>query len=170
MGIDWEIQNDQAHHLPRPFPKYSNLINQYGTIGSIQKWSIFVSDKEIQLYLNRAKEDLRAVEINIQNSLYNVAVSRAYYAMFYAATALLMSKGIERNKHSGIISAFGEHFVRPGLIEVEYAKLIAHAFDSRNDGDYDVAFVATRALAEAEFKDAAKFVNRIEQYFAQVGE
>lgn len=65
----------------------------------------------------------------------------------------------------GLFQLFGEHFVEPGLIEVEYAKLIAHAFDSRNDGDYDVAFVATRALAEAEFKDAAKFVNRIEQYF-----
>lgn len=63
-----------------------------------------MSDKEIQLYLNHT--NLRAVEINIQNSLYNVAVSRAYYAMFYAATALLMSKGIERIERSGIISAF----------------------------------------------------------------
>jgi uncharacterized protein (UPF0332 family) len=126
-----------------------------------------VSTEEIQLYLNRAKDDLKAVEINLHNDLYNVAISRAYYAMFYAATALLKSKSIERNKHSGIISAFGEYFVKPGLIEVEYAKIIAHAFDSRNDGDYDVAFVATRALAQAEFRDAVKFVNRVEKYFSQ---
>jgi uncharacterized protein (UPF0332 family) len=63
----------------------------------IIKWSIFVSKEEIQLYLDRARQDLQAVEINIQNDLYNVAISRAYYAMFYAATALLKSKGIERN-------------------------------------------------------------------------
>lgn len=126
-----------------------------------------MSSEEIQLYLDRAKKDLHAVEISIQNDLFTVAISRAYYAMFYAATALLKSKEVERNKHSGIISAFGEYFVKPGLIEVEYAKIIAHAFDSRNDGDYDVAFVATRALAEAEFRDAVKFVNRVEQYFSQ---
>ena len=129
-----------------------------------------MSKEEIQLYLNRARKDLQAVEVNIQNALYNVAISRAYYAMFYAATALLKSKDVERNKHSGIISAFGEYFVKPGLIEVEYAKMITNAFDSRNDGDYDVAFVATRELAETEFRDAVKFVNRVEQYFLQIEE
>ena len=134
---------------------------------SIIKWSIFVSKEEIQLYLDRARQDLQAVEINIQNDLFNVAISRAYYAMFYAATALLKSKGVERKKHSGVISALGEHFVKPGLIEVEYAKMITNAFDSRNDGDYDVAFVVTKELAETEFRDAVKFVNRIEQYLLQ---
>jgi uncharacterized protein (UPF0332 family) len=127
----------------------------------------FVSKEEIQLYLGRAKQDLQAVEINIQNGLYYVAVSRAYYAMFYAATALLKRKGIERGKHSGIISAFGEYYVKPGLIEVEYAKMLTHAFDSRNDGDYDVSFVVRKDLAEAEFKDAARFVNRVERYLQE---
>ncbi|VAW42881.1 hypothetical protein MNBD_CHLOROFLEXI01-5357 [hydrothermal vent metagenome] len=126
-----------------------------------------MSKEEIHLYLERARQDLQAVEINIQNGLYHVAVSRAYYAMFYAATAILKSQGIERGKHSGIISAFGEYFVKPRLIEVEYAKMLTHAFDSRNDGDYDVSFVVSKELAEAEFKDARRFVNRIEQYFHQ---
>lgn len=124
-----------------------------------------LSREEIQLYLDRAKRDLRAVEVNIQNELYNVAISRAYYAMFYAATALLQSKGIERKKHAGVISAFGEYFVKTGLIEVDYAKMLTQAFDSRNDGDYDVTFVAGKELAEAEFKDAERFVSRIDKYF-----
>jgi uncharacterized protein (UPF0332 family) len=73
---------------------------------------------EIQLYLERARHDLRATQINLEQGFYGVAVTRAYYAMFYAASALLASKEISRSKHSGVHSAFGEHFVKAGLEEV----------------------------------------------------
>ena len=89
--------------------------------------------------------------------------------MFYAASALLTSKGIARSKHSGVHSAFGEQFVKTGLIEVEYAKMLANAFDSRIDSDYDVLFTTERALAEEVLEDARRFVDRAEQYLRQVG-
>jgi uncharacterized protein (UPF0332 family) len=124
---------------------------------------------EIQLYLDRARHDLRATQINLEQGLYGVAVTRAYYAMFYAASALLASKGISRSKHSGVHSAFGEHFVKAGLIETEYAKMLGHAFDSRLDSDYDVVFTAERTLAEEMLRDARRFVDRAEQYLRRTG-
>ena len=84
---------------------------------------------EIQLYLDRAHQDLQAAESNLNQGFYGVAVSRAYYAMFYATSALLASKGISRSKHSGVHSAFGEYFVKTGLIETEYVKMLGHAFN-----------------------------------------
>lgn len=77
---------------------------------------------EIQLYLKRAHYDLEAAQSNLGQGFYGVAVNRSYYAMFYAASALLASEGLARSKHSGVISAFGEHFVKTGLIQVEYAR------------------------------------------------
>jgi uncharacterized protein (UPF0332 family) len=124
---------------------------------------------ETQLYLDRARHDLRATQINLEQGLYSVAVTRAYYAIFYAANALLASKGISRSKHSGVHSAFGEHFVKAGLIESEYAKMLGHAFDSRLDSDYDVLFTAERTLAEEVFCDAQRFVDRAEQYLRRTG-
>jgi uncharacterized protein (UPF0332 family) len=124
---------------------------------------------EIQLYLDRARHDLRATQINLDQGLYGVAVTRAYYAIFYAANALLASKGISRSKHSGVHSAFGEHFVKAGLIESEYAKMLGHAFDSRLDSDYDVLFTVERTLAEEVFCDAQRFVDRAEQYLRRTG-
>lgn len=56
---------------------------------------------EVALYLDRAHEDLRAAESNLQQGFHGVAVARAYYAMFYAASALLAHLGIHRNRHSG---------------------------------------------------------------------
>ena len=101
-----------------------------------------MSAAEIQLYLDRARVDLEAAQLNLEQGFAGVAISRAYYAMFYAASALLASVGISRSKHSGVHSAFGEYFVKPGLIEAEYAKTLGNAFDSRLDCDYDVLFAA----------------------------
>jgi uncharacterized protein (UPF0332 family) len=122
---------------------------------------------EVQPYLDRARQDLLAAESNLGQAFHGVAVTRAYYAMFYAASALLASKGISRSKHSGVHAAFSEHFVKPGLIETEYAKMLGHAFDSRLDSDYDVLFTAERALAEGILHDARRFVERVERYLGE---
>jgi uncharacterized protein (UPF0332 family) len=128
-----------------------------------------MSVSDIRLYLSRAHRDLQAAESNIRQGFYGVAVSRAYYAMFYAANALLASKGISRSKHSAVLSAFGEHFVKPGLIEREYAKMLGHAFDSRLDSNYDIVFEADEALAEDVLHDARRFVERVEGYLREAG-
>ena len=89
--------------------------------------------------------------------------------MFYATSALLASVGVSRSRHSGVHSAFGEYFVKAGLIETEYVQMLGHAFDSRLDSDYDVTFTAQRTLAEELLRDARRFVDRAEQHLRQAG-
>jgi len=45
---------------------------------------------EIQEHLARGEEFLQAADVLMLNELYSIAVGRAYYAMFHAATAALM--------------------------------------------------------------------------------
>lgn len=129
-----------------------------------------MSVSESQRYLDRAYQDLQAARSNLQQGFYRVSITRAYYAMFYAASALLASEGISRSKHSGVHAAFGERFVKGGLIEPEYVKMLGYAFDSRLDSDYDVEFVADQALAEDVLNDARRFVDRTERYLREAGE
>lgn len=124
--------------------------------------------EEIQLYLEHARRDLEAAESNLKLGFYHITVSRSYYAMLYATNALLSSKGITRSKHSGAISAFGEHFVKSGIIEPIYAKMLGNAFDSRLDSDYDVAFSVSRSTAEDILEDARQFLSRVDQYFEEI--
>ena len=124
---------------------------------------------EVELYLERAHKALRQAIDNLSLDYYDVTTSRAYYAMFYASSALLASKGISRSKHSGVHSAFSQYFIKPGLIETEYAKMLGHAFDSRLDSDYDMTFSAEWALAEGVLRDAQRFVDRAERYLRQAG-
>lgn len=40
--------------------------------------------------IQKAKDTIREVEIHIQNEFWNIAISRMYYACFYAVNALMV--------------------------------------------------------------------------------
>lgn len=124
---------------------------------------------DVQPYLDRAKEELRAVEVNIREELYAVAISRCYYAMFYAVSGLLASIGISRSKHSGIISAFREHFIKTGLIEAEFSDILGVGFDARQESDYELVPLIDRELALKRLHDAQRFVDRVDVYLKSTG-
>ncbi len=96
-------------------------------------------------------------------------VNRAYYAMFYAANALLATQGLTRSKHTAVHAAFGQHFVKTGLMEPQYLRRLVDAFDARSDADYDAAFVGDPARAEAAVASAKDFVARVEQLLSLGG-
>lgn len=126
-------------------------------------------EREIGLYLRRADHALQQARDNLNLGHYDIATSRAYYAMFYAATALLASKGISQSKHSGVHSAFGQHFVKPGLIESQYSRMLVNAFNVRLDSDYEVEPSIDGPLAEDILRDARQFVKMAAAYLQQEG-
>ncbi len=79
--------------------------------------------KEVALYIENANEALSVAQLNLDNDFYAAAINRAYYAIFYAANALLSTKKLARSKHSGVLSAFRQHFIRTGLLSVELSEI-----------------------------------------------
>lgn len=128
-----------------------------------------MSDAEIKDYLNLATEDLAAAQDNLQLGHLRTAVSRAYYAMFYATTALLGSRGLWRSKHQGVVAAFGEHFVKPGLVELRYGRMLHDAFEARLDSDYAPHPDLNEASAKELVAKAEDFVRRITQLLSKSG-
>ena len=53
---------------------------------------------------------------------YDSCASRCYYAMFSIAQAALLTKGLRASSHKGVISLFGEHFVKTGVFERPHGK------------------------------------------------
>ncbi len=74
---------------------------------------------EQQALLDKARRSLEAARSLIQQGFYDFAVSRAYYAMFYIAEALLDQEGLSFSSHAAVISAFGQHLARPGKVPTE---------------------------------------------------
>jgi len=70
-------------------------------------------ENEVQRLIGTAEEDLQAVGELMQGRHYRIAVSRAYYATFYAAGAALLDRGLQFSKHSAVIARFGREFWIP---------------------------------------------------------
>ena len=96
-------------------------------------------------------------------------MNRAYYAIFYAANALLATKGLERSKHSGVIAAFRQHFVKTGVIEVEYSDFYGAVMEDHHKGDYDELEVLDHEVAERDLNRAERFVACIEERLRGMG-
>jgi uncharacterized protein (UPF0332 family) len=121
-----------------------------------------------RLRLSRAQEELATAQENMNNGRYRAAVSRAYYAIFYMASAALFSQSVERAKHSGIESAFGQVLIKGGHIEPEYGRIYQQARRQREEADYAEA-VVDEAVARQVITDAERFVKRIERFLKDTG-
>ncbi|MBI5648879.1 MAG: HEPN domain-containing protein [Chloroflexi bacterium] len=119
--------------------------------------------------LEKAKDDVARAGEFIAIGAYRQAISRAYYAVFAIASAVLLTIGQKRKKHSGIESAFNYFLVKPGLIEPEYGAIYIKAYRARQDADYADTTDFTKAKARQAFTDAEKFVERVEKYLREVG-
>jgi len=115
-----------------------------------------------------ARETLGAAEYLLEGGYYNDAVSRAYYAMFYAARALLASRDIHPKGHKGLILQFGLEFVKTGFIEEMYGRALSHAKERRETADYNIDSKMTEEEAESIVDDARNFLRRIDEAFTKL--
>jgi len=108
--------------------------------------------KEVNSLIERAKRYLKSAEILLEEGDYESSVSRTYYAMFYSAQALLLTKNLSFSSHKGVISAFGEYFIKTDIFPKEMGKELNKAFEKRQIGDYEYTFVIAKREAEEILK------------------
>jgi uncharacterized protein (UPF0332 family) len=120
-----------------------------------------------QLRLERAHEELETVRQNIAHGHLRAAVSRAYYAIFYMASAALFTQSIQRAKHAGVEAAFSQYLVKTGQIEPEFSRLYQRARRQREEADYAEDLVIDETTAKQILTDAERFVERIERYLRE---
>lgn len=122
--------------------------------------------EQMKELLEKSERSIAAAKLLVNDDYYDFAASRAYYAMFYAVEALLLSINCEFSKHSAVISAFGKEFVKTGMIEVRFHRAIIDAFDLRNAGDYGNTNEVTNELARKTIEDAASLLAEVKRFFA----
>jgi len=123
--------------------------------------------REIKSLVEKARKYLRSAEMLLKEGDYESSVSRTYYAMFYCAQAMLLTKNLSFSSHKGVISAFGEHFVKTGVFPKEMGRELNRAFEKRQLGDYEYTFVISKREAEEMLESGKKFVNEIVQHLKE---
>ena len=113
--------------------------------------------EEIQAHLDRMEESIVVAKELLKNSHYDFCASRAYYAVFYASSALLLSAGFEFGKHSGVIAAIHQKFIKTGKIPKQYGKDLNWLFELRSVGDYGVIVHVGKDEAKEAIKIAENY-------------
>jgi uncharacterized protein (UPF0332 family) len=116
--------------------------------------------KEPPQTLARSRQELGAAGVLVREGFGEQAVSRAYFAAFFAAEAALLVLGETRSKHSGVISAFGRRVVREGGVDESAGRLLRSLFERRNQADYGSASMPLEE-AEVAVRDAEQFVDAV---------
>jgi len=120
--------------------------------------------EEISEFIKKAEKFLDTAEHALNTEDYDSCVSRCYYAMFFVAEAVTLTEGLSASSHKGVISLFGEHFVKTGIFERELGKALNDAYDKRLIGDYGVGFTVTREEAKDLLETAQNFIQEIKSY------
>lgn len=94
-------------------------------------------------------------------------VNRAYYAMFYAALALLQRIGKVPSKHTGVISLFDTEFVLKGSLNKELSKSFHKSFELRQVSDYKTFKPISKEKAEETLNNAVCFVEAVAKYLSE---
>jgi len=117
--------------------------------------------------LERARETLLDAHLLIeQGGSPGSVINRSYYAMFYAALALLITLGKGSSKHSGVIALFDQLFVKTGEFPKTMSKALHKAFDLRQIGDYRELIELNQEQAQEILCSADQFVDAVEAYLS----
>lgn len=131
--------------------------------------------------LKRLSEDKKAkgdFKLPERTTFYSSVISHSYYAIFYAAKAILLSKGVKTSSpeiHKKTFNAFRETLVETGILDVKllkiYKKLVIRADQlleifkdekwKRGHFTYTTIPQANKEPSDDSLKNAKLFVSNI---------
>lgn len=115
----------------------------------------------IGVLLQKADQAIHSAQSEFQANRLDFAVNRAYYACFYAASAVMLQRGKQFVKHAGLRGAIHRDLVKPGVLDVCWGKVFDRAFDSRQAADYLVLTTFEVKQVEQLIQDALGFVHKM---------
>jgi uncharacterized protein (UPF0332 family) len=119
------------------------------------------SRREIAELWQRAQEALRATKTLLAAGFPDFAAARAYYAAFYAASALLLAEGKTFRSHRGAIALIHRDYVKTRRLPVDIGRMLSTLWDLRSVGDYGGATHVSSAEAHRAQHDAQQFLETV---------
>jgi len=76
----------------------------------------------------------------------------------------LLSHGIEVQTHTGARSQFGDHFIKPGQIDIDHGKLYSKLFDLRQKGDYGDLYEFDEETVKPLISNVQTFIDELRNH------
>ena len=119
---------------------------------------------QIATILATAQSKLKSAEILLEAGQWADAVSRSYYVVYHAISAVLITRDLVFSSHSQTISMFNKEFVKSGLFPKDFGRLLVKMQMDRETADYRVATGINEDRAREDIETAKKILAACHQY------
>ena len=116
--------------------------------------------------LQQARECLELAEVALAANSFKGSANRSYYCIFHAMRAVLALDRFDSKKHSGVISAFRQNYVKTGIFTADISDIIRTSFTVRNESDYEDFYIISKEKVTEQLENAKTFLTAIEDYLA----
>lgn len=124
-------------------------------------------DDFISYRIDKAEEVYSAAVLLYNAGQWNSAINRLYYACFYAASALMLKRGVGAKSHAGVIAKFSEHVVRTGEMIADEYRVYSKLLNWRTKGDYSDMFDFTEEDVASVMAPTRTFLDKVKQLIHQ---
>lgn len=111
----------------------------------------------------RAMDELKAAKVLHESGFYYKSIASAYYAVYHAAKAALLMKGVVPQSHEGVERMFSLYYVKTKDVEIDIGKIIGRLMKLREEADYYPETSFTPDESSEAIEKAKIFVGRIEE-------
>ncbi len=125
---------------------------------------------EFDSLIQKSLKELESAELLIQHDSFNAAVSRTYYAMFYAVQVLFVDNGITSSSHSGTLSMFSKKFINTGILPKILGRTLNKVYEMRQSSDYNFTDFVTSDKAIEILNIGKDFVKTILEHIKSKSE
>jgi uncharacterized protein (UPF0332 family) len=122
----------------------------------------------IRYRMQRAAETLQEARVMVDSGHLHGAANRIYYACFYAAVAILLTRNLSSPRHSGVMALLNKHFIKEGILPVDMGRFYSRIFDSRLESDYGDIAEPELADVKADLEKAQEFVSQVRAHLDQL--
>ena len=115
----------------------------------------------------RAEDELKAAILLQKEEFYFKSVVSSYYAIYHAAKALLLLKGVNPKTHEGVERMFGLYYIKTEEFDIKIGKALGRLMKMREEADYypEIPFSKEEALEAIEM--ARGFLGKAKSFIHQ---
>lgn len=122
-----------------------------------------MSVERVNAYLRKSRERLERARSDFDEGFYESSLIRSYYCMYHAAKACLELKNSCPKTHEGLISEFGRLFIKTGMVDKKYGKMLSSAKRMREESEYEPLITIEKEAAEGKLIEAGDFLETVEK-------
>ena len=120
----------------------------------------------IKLRLENAHTAIEDAVLLLNNNSLRSSMSRIFYSMFYAVSALAIADGKSFNKHRALLAYFHKKYASTRILDRKHGRALQKAFEDRSEADYQDYLHITREQIQERIAEAREFIQAIQEHLS----